>query len=123
MSKIIYDITPVSKPRMTQRDKWAKRPTVLKYRAFCDEVRGKVRVEVKSCSTVIFRVPMPKSWSNKKIKQMDGKPHQQKPDVDNLLKAWLDANMDDDSSIYDIRAIKVWAKHGSIEVIEGINTI
>lgn len=35
----VFDICPLPKPRMTQRDRWAKRPAVLRYRAFCDEVR------------------------------------------------------------------------------------
>ena len=34
-----YPIIPLGKPRMTQRDKWAKRPAVLRYRAFKDECR------------------------------------------------------------------------------------
>ena len=34
-----YKIKPVPKPRMTQRDAWDKRPCVLRYRAFKDEVR------------------------------------------------------------------------------------
>lgn len=41
MRIIEYPIVPVPKPRMTQRDKWQKRPAVMRYRAFCDEVRAK----------------------------------------------------------------------------------
>ena len=36
---IYIPVTPVSKPRMTQRDKWKKRPCVLRYRAYCDALR------------------------------------------------------------------------------------
>ena len=32
-------VNPVSKPRMTQSDKWKQRPTVLKYRQFKDDMR------------------------------------------------------------------------------------
>ena len=32
-----YDITPVPKPRQTQRDKWKRRDVVMRYRAFADE--------------------------------------------------------------------------------------
>ncbi|GAG23977.1 unnamed protein product, partial [marine sediment metagenome] len=32
-------VTPNTKPRMTKRDKWKKRPCVIKYRKFCDELR------------------------------------------------------------------------------------
>lgn len=102
---------------MTQRDKWSERPCVMKYWAFKDEVLLN-NVEVpESGSKVIFRVPMPKSWSKKKKAEMVGKPHQQKPDVDNLLKALLDAIYDDDAHIWDIHAVKLWDVEGSIEVL------
>lgn len=61
-------------------------------------------------------MPMPNSWSEKKKAQFDGKPHQQKPDWDNLAKAFCDALCADDSYIYDVRAQKYWARTGSIEV-------
>ncbi|HHE6457291.1 TPA: RusA family crossover junction endodeoxyribonuclease, partial [Proteus mirabilis] len=32
----VFNIEPVPKPRMTQADKWKKRPPVLKYFAFKD---------------------------------------------------------------------------------------
>lgn len=35
----VFNIEPVPKPRMTQADKWKKRPPVLKYFAFKDEVK------------------------------------------------------------------------------------
>lgn len=119
---MIYDITPVPKPRMTQRDKWAKRPSVLRYRAFCDECRLK-KVDLPSCKCrVIFRLPMPQSWSKKKKKEYDGKPHTQKPDWDNLAKALCDALYEDDSGIWDIATRKLWAHSGSIEIQrEGID--
>lgn len=39
MKEIILDIEPVAKPRMTKKDKWAKRPCVMKYRAYKDMLR------------------------------------------------------------------------------------
>lgn len=47
---------------------------------------------------------------------MDGKPHQKKPDKDNLEKALLDAIFDDDSRIWDGRVSKVWGTTGMITV-------
>jgi Holliday junction resolvase RusA-like endonuclease len=61
---------------------------------------------------------MPKSWSKKKREQMHGKPHQQKPDVDNFAKAVLDALFEDDSHIHDIRVSKIWGHTGAIIVEE-----
>ena len=113
-----YPITPVPKPRMTQRDKWLNppRPKVARYRAFCDECRLR-RVHVPgSGATVIFTLPMPPSWSKKKRREMDGAPHQQTPDVDNLCTALLDAVYTDDSIVWDIRIVKRWGVDGGIEV-------
>ena len=33
------DITPVAKPRQTRSDVWKKRPCVVKYRQFADDLR------------------------------------------------------------------------------------
>jgi len=49
---------------------------------------------------------------------MLGKPHQQKPDIDNLVKSLLDAVLDDDSSVYEIRAVKFWGEVGSFFILE-----
>ena len=111
-----YPITPVGKPRMTQRDKWAKRPAVLRYRAFKDEVRARRVILPTDGAMVTFCLPMPKSWSQKKRREMDGEPHRQKPDLDNLVKALGDACYEDDSTIHMIAARKVWGVDGSIEV-------
>ncbi len=119
MTVKIYPVLPVPKPRMTQRDKWAKRPVVLRYRAFCDEVRALGCLVPESGAHVTFRLPMPKSWSKKKRAEMLGKPHQQKPDVDNLIKALMDAVLKEDEGVWDIRQTKYWAENPSIEVKHG----
>lgn len=113
---MIYKIIPVAKPRMTQRDRWAKRPIVERYWAYKDEVR-KERVDVPECNShITFHMPMPKSWSVKKKREQEGKAHQVRPDKDNLEKALLDAIYDEDSHIWDSRVTKVWAYNGAIEV-------
>ncbi len=111
-----YPITPVPKPRMTRSDKWKKRPAVLRYRAYCDEVRLRVVQLPESGYHVTFILPMPKSWSGKRKTEMDGKPHQQTPDKDNLEKALLDALFQDDSHIWDGRVTKRWGQEGKIIV-------
>lgn len=104
-----YPITPVPKPRMTRSDKWKKRPCVLKYRAFADEVRSHKIVLPENGAWIIFEILAPKS----KQKLIDT-PHQNRPDLDNLLKALFDALFDEDSHIWDVRASKRWAKKGGI---------
>lgn len=110
------DIVPVPKPRMTRADAWKKRPAVLRYWTFCDELRLKHKKKVPDSLALIFYLPMPKSWSAKKKLSMEGKPHQGKPDIDNLQKSFLDALCEDDSYVYRIRAEKYWANRGSIVV-------
>lgn len=61
---------------------------------------------------------MPPSWSAKKKEFYNGKPHQVKPDIDNYLKAFMDALCSDDSYIFDAQAQKFWALEGSIELTE-----
>lgn len=120
---MIYNITPVPKPRMTQGDRWSKRKPVLNYFAFKSECKLK-GVTIPECNYhVIFVIPMPKSWSNKKRAEMKGKPHQQRPDKDNLEKGLLDAIFDEDCRVWDGRATKIWGETGQIIIndIEGLH--
>jgi len=60
---------------------------------------------------------MPQSWSKKKREQMHGQPHQQRPDLDNLLKALADAIYEDDCRIWNYRSIsKRWGNEGLIAI-------
>ena len=43
------------------------------------------------------------------------KPHQQRPDVDNLVKGVMDSLFQEDSHIHTIEAKKVWSDVGYIE--------
>jgi len=114
-----YPITPVPKPRQTQRDKWRPSKATKRYRAFADEVRAHgVRIP-ESGAHVTFVMPMPVSWSKRARARMDGRPHQQKPDKDNLEKACLDALYGDDSGVWDLRVTKVWGAKGEIIVETG----
>lgn len=118
---MIYPITPYPKPRMTRRDKWLSPPraSVAKYRAFCTLCRVMHVKLPASGSWVVFRLPMAQSWSKKRKDNMRGKPHTQKPDLDNLFKALGDAVYGDDSIIWDFRCTKYWDDEGSIEIKEG----
>lgn len=116
MSRTIQ-VTPMGKPRMTQRDKWAKRPAVVRYRAFCDELRLRMRdFHLSDAISLQFVLPMPVSWSKKKRAALNGKPHQQRPDGDNLAKAVLDALYAEDSTIHTLHITKTWGDKGSITI-------
>lgn len=112
--QLSFPITPLGKPRQTRAGKWKKRPEVMRYRAFCDEVRLRGVNLPESGYHVIFVLPMPTSWSQKKRDLMRGQPHQQKPDKDNLEKALLDALFEDDCCIWDGRVSKIWGDAGQI---------
>lgn len=103
---------------MTKSDRWKKRPAVVRYFDFKDALRSEFTGTLEPAFKIIFYMPMPKSWSDKKRKEMCGSPHQQKPDIDNLAKAFMDAMCDDDSYVYDVHAKKFWANTGSIELTE-----
>lgn len=119
---IILDVVPVPKPRMTQRDRWAKRPAVLRYRNFCDELRKESQkaLYMPTCPlSVAFILPMPMSWSGKKKKAMNGEWHTSRPDLDNLMKAFKDALLEEDSAIHTYGFVtKLWGFEGKIIIFE-----
>jgi len=90
----------------------------MRYRSFADKCRL-LNIELpESGAQIIFHLPMPKSWSKKKRAAMLGKPHQQRPDISNLLKAIEDALYRDDSTIWNYRGLtKLWSSGGYINVI------
>lgn len=108
--------TPIGKPRMTQRDKWQKRPCVLAYRSYADNLRAivpKILGEVDCYALdIIAHVAVKPSWSDKKKAAKIGKPCRSKPDADNITKSVADALFDDDSGIWDERCRKYWCAQG-----------
>lgn len=120
--RYVLNVVPTGKPRMTQRDKWQKRPAVLRYREFADRLRYEARRAGFSVPeaglSLEFHIPMPPSWTKKKRRAMDGQPHQQKPDIDNLTKALMDALLPDDSRVWSLDAqTKRWSTEGKIVAV------
>jgi len=113
-------IDPKPKPRMVRSDRWRKRPCVLKYWEFKDRLVELATVqgyEIQKPLSLTFVIPMPKSWSDKKKKEMLGKDHEQTPDLDNLIKAFKDCLTDKDEWIsrYD-PMLKIWGTEGRIMI-------
>ena len=108
----------MGKPRMTQRDKWKKRPCVMRYRAYKDELNLNISKypdlvsDLESGDVIgvswVAVLPMPKSWSKKKKLAMKGRYHRQKPDRDNIDKGILDAILKDDSGVAVGSMTKIW---------------
>ena len=116
-----FVINPCPKPRQTRADRWKQRPCVMKYRAFADALRSFAKQQgyvLGDSLNITFCIEMPGSWSGKKRKEMDGKPHQQRPDLDNLVKSFQDAMLSEDSGVWNLKAEKLWGYVGQIIVRE-----
>ena len=63
-----------------------------------------------------FFIPVPKSWSKKKKSANLGRPHKQRPDLDNLIKAVQDILMKEDSAVWYVTATKRWSEEGKLVI-------
>ena len=61
-----------------------------------------------------FVMPFPDSYTQKQRKELTSKPHRYKPDIDNLVKGFMDCFGKDDSGVYEIHARKLWGIDGKI---------
>jgi len=115
---------PVSKPRMTKRDKWAKRACVLKYFAWRDKARdiaGKLP-PAKEIGMVemFFDFLIPTSLSKRQRSIRHLRPHRQRPDIDNLIKGVLDALFEEDAGVPCVYAEKRWSDSPKVTVVISI---
>lgn len=118
----IINIEPHAKPRMTNKDKHHPSDKAIRYfnwKAELERVAHEIGMPLDlpgQIQSIIFMVPMPKSWSKKKRNEMYSKPHQQVPDLDNFLKGFQDALCPEDSHIYSIKGElgKYWNTEGRI---------
>jgi Holliday junction resolvase RusA-like endonuclease len=137
--KIILNITPQTHVRATQGDsiffripRDTLRPPGLKrlkrlerYNEYKISLSALAKQEKFSFpeqgASIIFFIPVPKSWSKKKKKLHHGTLHQSKPDLDNLLKAMTDSLLSEDKIIAHYGELcKVWVNldFGWIEISE-----
>lgn len=121
---IQIQINPIGKPRMTKADAWKNRPCVLRYWEYKDELVkqcNQAGYELEEKIELVFFIPMPKSWSKKKRQSMYMQPHQQKPDWDNLSKAFCDSLTKDDSKVWKASIEKYWHYEGSIQIMTEVD--
>lgn len=128
----LLDVIPMGAVRMTKSDTWKTNPnhpdpkkrqrkSVKEYFNFKNAITWEAKslnFELKTTLDVLFLIPMPNTWSKKKKEKMNGLPHKQKPDTDNLIKAVKDALKKDDSDVWLEKAEKRWAYKGSIIIFE-----
>lgn len=125
------EITPVGKARarVTKFGNYTPKKT----RDFEKLVRDLVTLELRRVRpnvplptkdpvrvSIRFSFLTPKSWTKKKTKELLGRPHASKPDIDNLAKAVTDALLgivfEDDSQIYELTLIKRWGAEDCVTV-------
>jgi len=114
-----FDIEPVAKPRMTKQDKWMKRPCVVKYWDFKEEIlwqAEQIKFELPDQFLIVYYIPLFSSYTKKKKDELRGKPHKARPDIDNLNKAVLDAFKVEDASIWSHWSRKYWSDDPSIVI-------
>ena len=116
-------VNPVPKPRMTFRDRWggkSKRPIVERYHNYLDTLRDAFKKEdfvMGNSLIIVFLIPMAK----KKKLQFEGRVHQNKPDLDNLIKAVCELHQKD-QEIFSVVAQKFWATEGKVTIINNSST-
>lgn len=120
--RLEFQVKPVPKPRMTRRDKWKKRPIVVAYHQYKDLLNMQANLYDYHLTPELnmdFHISMPESWSKKKKLEMVGKKHQQRPDLDNLVKAFQDALSDEDGYVAVYKNVgKYWSLEDKIIVYE-----
>lgn len=114
VKKFVAKMTAIGAPRMTRADAWKKRPAVLRYFAARDQLRS--FVPAQECPDELHWkawLPMPESWSKAKKKRMDGLPHRQKCDRDNIDKFLGDGLFHEDKGVWGGSQYKFWCYEGA----------
>ena len=117
MRIIELDITGMGAVRTTQKGKF----TDERYHKYARYKQALVMlmkgVGIRECPErfeITFVIPFPISYTNKQCASMQGEPHRYKPDLDNLVKGFMDCWGKDDSGVHSIRANKFWGYNGKI---------
>lgn len=105
---------PIPAPRQTQRDKWMKRPCVMRYREYGDRLRSFINLHDMYVGkiTMKFYLPMKSNLSLEKERRLLDAPHRIKPDGDNLCKAVQDALLKNDAMVWACYYEKRWCLPG-----------
>ena len=96
-----------------------KIPFIIAVRILTPWFDEETKQEVPVPSKIIFNMPMPASRSKADKAAHKGQPYTKTPDIDNLLKGFLDTIYKNDAHVWSVWAEKKWADVPSI-VIEPI---
>lgn len=128
----LFDIIPMGAVRMSNSDRWKTNPfhkdvnkrqrkSVTKYFSFKNTLikqSNELNYKLTHYLDAVYFIPMPDSWSQKKKELMNGMPHEQKPDTDNITKAIKDTMLKNDSKVWFESCQKRWAYKGSILIFK-----
>lgn len=123
LPKYVFNMPPFTAPRMSRSDRWKTDPNhpdpkkrqricATRYWSAKNEFKVLCRLfgyELQPTLNIAFFIEMPESWSEKRKLEMNHKPHQQKPDFDNLTKAVNDSFDIDDSFVFGGTIYKFWS--------------
>lgn len=117
---------PIGKPRMTQQDRWKKRPATGKYWAWCDVARQAAGLQPMQKASadefwgviVFAHTRIPKSYSAKKRAALEGRLCPMKPDTDNIIKAVCDSLFENDEKLVMMQGYKYWAYDNEDERVD-----
>jgi Holliday junction resolvase RusA-like endonuclease len=116
----IIEIEPMGAPRVTRSSRFGNTKiagAIARYDALKARIKNDCALlgyQLTGVLKIRFELSMPASWSGKKKDLHRGRPHQSKPDIDNMVKAVADAFGGDDSHVHTLQATKVWADTGKI---------
>ena len=116
-------------PRQVQSDKWARRPCVLAYRAWCDAVRRACPVVPPAALVGMVSIAAtytpPTSWkpAARQMAMSNYRAKRSKPDCDNIAKAILDALWEQDAAIPALTVSKRWGPVDEVNVLIVLDTI
>ena len=110
----LFDVVPMGAVRMTQSDRWKTNPrhvdpnkrqreVVTQYFEYKNKVLEQARemkFELPEVLEIVFCVPMPFTWSEKKKVRNNKLPVKKRPDIDNYVKAFMDAMSNEDAVSY-----------------------
>ena len=114
MKYYIFDVVPMGAVRMTQSDRWRTNPEhenilkrqrseVTRYFKYKEDLKNQSQImnfEMQGVLNIIFCVPMPSSWSEKKKASFNKMPVKTKPDIDNYVKGFMDALLKEDGFLF-----------------------
>lgn len=123
--EIIIPIRPFPAVRVNSKW-WRFTPKAQEYHTKSQELRLRINKNKKEIIDwlnswlyhIQFHFAMAESWSEKKKKEIDWEYHTQKPDIDNLCKAFFDSvfywEEDNDCKIWNLSASKHWSREDKI---------